>query len=290
MAAGATGPAGPGKTRIALCQFEGGKASKADNIAAMRAAVREAAEGGAQLALLPEMWHCPYSNDAFPGAAEDIDAGSSESVRAMAEAASASGITVVGGTISEARAGGVYNTCCVLGPDGALLGKYSKTHLFDIDIPGKVTFRESDTLTRGPGLTVVDTPIGRVGLGICYDLRFPELAMAYARRGCHLICYPGAFNTTTGPLHWSLLQRARAVDNQLFVASACCARDESASYVAYGHSMAVGPFGEVLVEAETAPGVFFADLDMGEIATRRSNMPLASQRRGDLYEFVDKTA
>ena len=105
-----------------------------------------------------------------------------------------------------------------------------KTHLFDIDIPGKITFKESLTLTPGQGPTVVDTDAGRLGIGICYDMRFPELAQIYAQRGAQLIVYPGAFNTTTGPLHWELLQRARAVDNQLFVASCSPARNPTSGY------------------------------------------------------------
>jgi omega-amidase len=94
-------------------------------------------------------------------------------------------------------------------------------HLFDIDIPGKITFKESKTLTAGQDLTVVDTDVGRIGIGICYDIRFQELAMLYAARGAHLLCYPGAFNMTTGPLHWELLQRARAADNQVFRTLVC---------------------------------------------------------------------
>uniref|UniRef100_A0A453IWL3 CN hydrolase domain-containing protein n=1 Tax=Aegilops tauschii subsp. strangulata TaxID=200361 RepID=A0A453IWL3_AEGTS len=100
--------------------------------------------------------------------------------------------------------------------DGKLKGKHRKVHLFDIDIPGKITFQESKTLTAGQDLTIVDTDVGRIGIGICYDIRFQELAMLYAARGAHLLCYPGAFNMTTGPLHWELLQRARYEEH-------CCA-------------------------------------------------------------------
>jgi len=169
-------------------------------------------------------------------------------------------------------------------------GVCRKVHLFDIDIPGKITFRESDTLTAGAAGTVVDTEVGRVGVGICYDIRFPELAMTYAQRGARLIVFPGAFNMTTGPVHWELLAKARAVDNQLFVATCSPARNPESGYQAWGHSTVVGPFAEVLATCEEGPATVVAELDFDQVDQRRSNMPLGQQRRGDLYELVDKAA
>ncbi|XP_034198660.1 omega-amidase, chloroplastic isoform X3 [Prunus dulcis] len=160
-------------------------------------------------------------------------------------------------------------------------------HLFDIDIPGKITFIESKTLTAGQTPTIVDTEVGRIGIGICYDIRFQELAMIYGARGAHLICYPGAFNMTTGPLHWELLQRARAVDNQLYVATCSPARDAGAGYVAWGHSTLVGPFGEVLATTEHEEAIIIAEVDYSLLELRRTNLPLLKQRRGDLYQLVD---
>lgn len=123
-------------------------------------------------------------------------------------------------------------------------------HLFDIDIPGKITFRESDVLSPGNKITIVDLPeYGKIAVAICYDLRFPELAMVAARKGAFALIYPGAFNLVTGPLHWQLLARARAVDNELFVALCSPARDMEAAYNAWGHSLVADPMAEVLVEA-----------------------------------------
>lgn len=113
--------------------------------------------------------------------------------------------------------------------------------MFDIDIPGKISFKESDVLSAGSNITMFETPYGKMSVGICYDIRFPELAMISARNGCKIMIYPGAFNMTTGPLHWELLARARAVDNQIFVALVSPARDESAHYVAWGNSLVVDP-------------------------------------------------
>eukprot|EP00270_Netrium_digitus_P022165 TRINITY_DN9817_c0_g1_i5.p1 TRINITY_DN9817_c0_g1~~TRINITY_DN9817_c0_g1_i5.p1 ORF type:complete len:375 (-),score=70.96 TRINITY_DN9817_c0_g1_i5:180-1304(-) len=277
------------KVRIALCQLSV-VSDKEENISRARAAIRKAADDGARLILLPEMWNCPYSNPSFPVYAEvieDIVSVDSPSTAMLSEVAKEKKVTVVGGSIPERRRGKLYNTCCVYGADGQLKGKFSKVHLFDIDIPGKITFMESLTLTPGDSPLVVDTEVGRIGIGICYDLRFPELAMLYAARGVHLICYPGAFNMTTGPLHWELLQRGRAVDNLLYIATCSPARDESASYVAWGHSTLVDPFGVVVATTEEKEAIVIADMDFSEIIQRRSNLPIFSQRRGDIYSLVD---
>ncbi|XVE97744.1 hypothetical protein REPUB_Repub03eG0044900 [Reevesia pubescens] len=200
------------KFKIGLCQLSV-TPDKDRNIEHARKAIEEAAQKGAQLVLLPEIWNSPYSNDSFPVYAEDIDAGgeASPSTAMLSEVSSRLKITIVGGSIPERCGDKLYNTCCVFGTDGKLKAKHRKIHLFDIDIPGKITFMESKTLTAGETPTIVDTDVGRIGIGICYDIRFQELAMIYATRGAHLLCYPGAFNMTTGPLHWELLQRARCL-------------------------------------------------------------------------------
>ncbi|KAK3148228.1 hypothetical protein QOZ80_3BG0292380 [Eleusine coracana subsp. coracana] len=276
------------KFKVALCQLSV-TADKARNIAHARAAIEKAAADGAKLVLLPEIWNSPYSNDSFPDFAEDIEAGgdAAPSFSMMSEIARALQITLVGGSIPERSGGNLYNTCCVFGSDGKLKGKHRKIHLFDIDIPGQITFKESNTLTAGENPTIVDTDVGRIGIGICYDIRFQELAMLYAARGAHLLCYPGAFNMTTGPLHWELLQRARATDNQLFVATCAPARDTGAGYVAWGHSTLVGPFGEVIATTEHEETTIIAEIDYSLFEQRRQFLPLQHQRRGDLYQLVD---
>ncbi|KAG9457709.1 hypothetical protein H6P81_002217 [Aristolochia fimbriata] len=281
-------PAPLSKFKIALCQLSV-TADKERNISHARKAIQEAADKGAQLVVLPEIWNSPYSNDSFPVYAEDIDAGgdSSPSTSMLSEVARSRKITVVGGSIPERSDDRLYNTCCIFGTDGKLKGKHRKIHLFDIDIPGKITFQESKTLTAGETPTIVDTDVGRIGIGICYDIRFQELAMIYGARGAHLICYPGAFNMTTGPLHWELLQRARAADNQLYVATCSPARDTGSGYVAWGHSTLVGPFGEVLATTEHEETMIIAEIDYSVIELRRTNLPVLKQRRGDLYQLVD---
>ncbi|KAF5940445.1 hypothetical protein HYC85_021612 [Camellia sinensis] len=274
--------------KIGLCQLLV-TADKERNIAHARQAIEDAAKRGAQLVVLPEIWNSPISSDSFPVYAEDIDAGgdASPSTTMLSEVASLLKITIVGGSIPERCGDKLYNTCCVFDTDGKLKAKHRKIHLFDIDIPGKISFQESKTFTAGENPTVVDTEVGRIGIGICYDIRFQELAMLYAARGAHLICYPGAFNMTTGPLHWELFQRARAVDNQLYVATCSPARDAGAVYVAWGHSTLVGPFGEILVTTEHEEAIIISEVDYSQIELRRTSLPLEKQRRGDLYQLVD---
>ena len=299
----------PGKVKVALCQLSVGD-DKSRNIDAMVAAVRAAARDGAALVVLPEMWNCPYANASFPTYAEvidpstrwgpaneSLDASSSPSVAALAAVARETGVVLVGGSIPERdgeNASLLYNACCVFDGDKGLVARHRKTHLFDLDIPGEITFRESDVLRAGDALTVADTAVGRIAVGICFDMRFPELAAVCASRGASILIYPGAFNTVTGPLHWELLQRARAADNQIFVLTCSPARDPDAArksppaYEAWGHSTAVGPFAEILATTDERESIVTAECDLEHIATRRRNMPLETQRRGDLYALVDR--
>ncbi|OMO80643.1 Carbon-nitrogen hydrolase [Corchorus capsularis] len=153
--------------------------------------IKVAAEQGAGLVVLPvtEMWNCPYSADNFARYAEDFGNGF---FSMLSEVASC--YRIVGGSTPELCNGWLYNTCCVFGSDGKLKAKHRKIHLFAIDIPGDISYKESDLFAAGDEPRIVDTEIGRIGIGICHDIRFPELAMLYKAKGAHLICYPGAFN------------------------------------------------------------------------------------------------
>jgi omega-amidase len=162
-------------------------------------------------------------------------------------------------------------------------------HLFDIDIPGKITFRESEVLSPGNKLTLVDIPpFGTIAIAICYDIRFPELATIAARKGAFLLLYPGAFNLTTGALHWALQARARAMDNQVYVALCSPARDMQADYHAWGHSMVVDPNAQAMAEAAEGEEIIYADLEEGRIEETRKGIPLYTQRRFDVYPDVSQ--
>lgn len=268
--------------RVALVQLAV-KASKTENLARAGDQIKKAAASGAQLVCLPECFGFPYGVQYFPKYAESIPGETSEM---LSKAAKENGVYLIGGSMAETEDGKLYNTCLVYGPDGKMLAKHRKLHLFDIDIPGKITFKESDCFTAGRSLTTFDTPYCKVGLGICYDLRFAQMAQLYAKQGCKLLFYPGAFNMTTGPLHWELLQRGRAVDNQVYVASASPARDEGASYVAWGHSMLVDPLGKIVASAGAPEELVIGDVDLEHLESVRNQIPITKQKRDDIYDIV----
>jgi predicted amidohydrolase len=194
------------KFKLALCQMKG-STEKAAAHAAARAHIREAAGNGARVVSLPEIWNCPYSNKYFRAFAED-DAG--ESVGLMAELAKENGVWLIGGSIPELDGDKVYNTCYAFSPQGDRIGKYRKIHLFDIDVKGSVRFMESETLSAGERRLLINTEFCKIGVAVCYDVRFPELFAAMAGGGARLIVLPGAFTVPTGAAHWELLTRARA--------------------------------------------------------------------------------
>uniref|UniRef100_A0A8C7LKD9 omega-amidase n=1 Tax=Oncorhynchus mykiss TaxID=8022 RepID=A0A8C7LKD9_ONCMY len=263
--------------RLAVVQLHVTKV-KADNLSRARGLIKEAAARGAKLVVLPECFNSPYGTGFFPEYAEKIPG---ESSQVLSEAAKESQVYLVGG---ERNSGQPVGTVPVAGqPVGLVCVKQWAIHLFDIDVPGKIRFQESETLSPGSNLSVFDTPYCRVGVGICYDIRFAELAQLYSKKGCQLLVYPGAFNMTTGPAHWELLQRGRAVDNQVYVATASPARDETASYVAWGHSTVVSPWGEVISKAGSEETVVYADIDLQYLANVRQQIPITAQRRSDLY-------
>ncbi|KAF3939834.1 Beta-ureidopropionase [Dactylella cylindrospora] len=274
--------------RLALVQLATG-VDKTANLSRARTKVLEAAKAGAKIVVLPECFNSPYGTNFFPQYAESLNPPStSQSFSALSAIAKEAETYLIGGSIPELDpvTKKLYNTSLTFSPTGNLLATHRKIHLFDIDVPGKIKFTESEVLSPGNDITIVDTEYGKIGVAICYDVRFPELAMIAARKGCFAMIYPGAFNMTTGPLHWSLLARSRAVDNQVYVAMCSPARDLGASYHAWGHSMVVDPNGEVLQELEDSEGLVLADLDAGRIDEVRRSIPVTTQRRFDVYKDV----
>lgn len=272
--------------KVALIQLKVG-ADKAKNIANARSRILEAAEKGAKLIVLPECWNSPYSVSAFPDYAETIPNGPTSSF--LAEMAAQTKSYLVGGSFPEVDEGKYFNTSLTYSPKGDLLGKHRKIHLFDIDVPGKVKFKESGVLSPGSSETLISLDgYGKIGVGICYDVRFPELTMRAARNGAFAMVIPGAFNTTTGPAHWKLLARSRAVDNEIYVLMDSPARDLSSNYHAYGHSLVSDPWGDIISEAGEDESITYAELDPQKLEEVRESVPIYDQRRFDLYPDVSK--
>ena len=251
---------------------------------------------------MQEIWASPYATAAFPDYAEslpsvgDTDVSISPSAQIVQKAAQEHGVWIVGGSVPERdEQDKIYNTCLVFNPDGKVVAKHRKVHLFDIDVPGGITFFESETLSPGNSLTSFETPWCPIGLGICYDIRFPAYAMLLRQEtGCKILIYPGAFNMTTGPAHWELLQRARALDNQCFVLTCSQARAEPPPedskgkyphYTAWGHSSAISPWGDILATTDEREDVVVVDLDLSKVSSTRQSIPISKQTRGDLYKL-----
>lgn len=254
---------------IALAQMKVAT-GKAKNLATARRMAARAREAGAQVLLLPEMFLCPYDTALFPAYAEEIPGPATEALAAIARDY---GLLVVGGSLPEQDGGRLYNTSPVLSPAGKLLARHRKRRLFDIHIPGRQSFRESAVFTPGEEATVFDTDFCRMGLGVCFDLRFPLDAREMAQRGAKVLLYPAAFNTTTGPLHWQLLLRARAVDNLVYTAAAAPARNPRARYRSWGHSLACDPWGAVLCEATSREALLIAPIDLARVDEVRQAFP-----------------
>lgn len=266
--------------KIGLCQMMG-SVDKEESREKAKAMIGEAAEKGAQVVALPEMWNCPYSNDYFRPYAEPEDG---PSVQFLSDTAKANDIYLIGGSISELDGDKVYNTSYSFDRSGAVIGKHRKAHLFDVDVKGGIRFMESDTLTAGDRATVIDTEYCKIGVAICYDVRFPEMSRRMALEGAKLIVLPAAFNLTTGPAHWDLTMRARALDNQVYFAAVSPARDMDGVYQAYGSSCITTPWGEFLTKADEKECIVYGDIDLEYVDSIRQQLPLLKHRREEIYK------
>ncbi len=270
--------------KIGVCQLNVVE-NKEDNIRKAEEMIREAAANDSDLVVLPEMFNCPYENKYFPLYAEEYPG---KTTFMLSKVAKELGIYIVGGSIPERDGETVYNTAYIFDKKGDLIGKHRKMHLFDIDVEGGIRFKESDSLGYGKEVTVVDTEYCHIGVAICYDMRFPELMRLMAIEGAEIIIVPAAFNMTTGPVHWELTARTRALDNQVYFVAASPARDMEASYHAYGHSCVVDPWGKVISQADEKEGIIYGEVDLDMVKKIRKELPLLQHRRSDIYELNKK--
>ena len=264
-------------------------AEKEKNICQLEEILASGKTEGADLVTLPEMFACPYETGNFPLYAEPEGG---PSWQALSSLAKEYGIYLSAGSVPElvkAETPGqkdlVYNTAYVFGRDGKQIGKHRKAHLFDINVEGGQCFKESDTLSPGQWIGCFDTEFGKIGLCICYDFRFPETARLMAQDGAKVILVPAAFNMTTGPAHWELMFRQRAVESQAYVIGTAPARDTKSSYISWGHSIAVDPWGKILAQMDEKEGIRIVELDLDYVDKVRQELPLLIHRRTDLYEL-----
>lgn len=268
------------KLKIAVLQTKV-YAEKQQNIEALEKKLEELKNENVDFVTLPEMFNCPYQTSNFPLYGEPEGG---ESWQACSDLARRYGIYLSAGSMPEKdEEGNVYNTAYVFDRQGRQIAKHRKVHLFDINVKGGQCFKESDTLTAGNEVTVFDTEFGKMGLCICYDLRFPELARLMVQEGAKVILVPAAFNMTTGPAHWEILFRNRGLDNQSFVVGTAPARDASSGYTSWGHSIVVSPWGDVVSQMDEKEGYMIQELDLDRVMQVRSELPLLAHRRLDLY-------
>ena len=256
-----------------------------DSLALAESFIKKASAAGADLVLLPEMFCCPYQNKNFPLYAQREG---EEIWLELSRMAREQNLILAAGSVPERDEDGkIYNTAYVFDRQGNQIAKHRKMHLFDIDVSGGQSFRESDTLTAGNSLTTFDTEFGVMGLCICYDFRFPELSRLMVERGAKVILVPAAFNMTTGPAHWEILFRTRALDNQVFTLGAAPARDPSSGYTSYGNSIAVSPWGDVLDRLGADQEMLVCTLELDRVAQVRRELPLLAHRRKDVYTLIE---
>lgn len=271
--------------KVAVIQLSVGS-DKQVNLKNAESKILEAVKQDAKLVVLPECFQSPYSTDKFREFAEPIPSG--ETTMLLSALAKQNNVFIVGGSIPEidAQDDRVYNTSAVFDPNGEMIAKHRKVHLFDMDIPNGVYFKESDTLSSGTKATEFELDgFGHCALCICYDLRFPEIVSEPIRAtDGFLIIVPAAFNLSTGPKHWDILAKCRAVDNECYVVMCSPARSKAeGAYKAYGHSMVVDPWGDKLVEAGEDEEIVYCEIDGRVMNMMRSAIPLKQHRRSDVY-------
>jgi predicted amidohydrolase len=276
-----------GTLRVACVQLTS-RSDKAANLEKAERLVAKAAATGADVVLLPEKWNAIGDAEVLHEAAETLEAG--ESIEAMSRWARDLGITLVGGSITERRDGRdkLSNTSVVFDSDGSISAVYRKIHLFDVEVGGHV-YRESDAEEAGNEPVVVEAEGWPTGLTVCYDVRFPELYRILALQGAELVTVPAHFTLYTGKDHWELLLRARAVENQYYVAAAAQIGETLPGRLSYGRSLIADPWGIVVAVAPDEETVIAAELDRRRLEEVRAKLPSLASRQADAYRWPTPT-
>ncbi|WP_420568935.1 carbon-nitrogen hydrolase family protein [Thalassovita sp.] len=255
------------------------------NLAVTRDYLAQAAQGGAEFALTPEVTNClsasrSWQQQVLQMQEDDL------TLAALQEDAKALGLWVLIGSLALQTgdaAGRFANRSFMIDPDGQIAGQYDKIHMFDVEVSPEETYRESDGFRPGTKASVVRTPFGTVGQSICYDVRFAYLYRALAQAGADILTVPAAFSPVTGAAHWEVLLRARAIETGCFVVAPAQTgvheNHRGKTRKTYGHSMVIAPWGEVLADAGTEPGVTFVDIDVSDVSQARSRVPALTHDR-----------
>ncbi|MGL5330870.1 MAG: carbon-nitrogen hydrolase family protein [Peptostreptococcaceae bacterium] len=254
---------------------------KIKNLDKARKLIKNAVNDGAQIIVLPEMFLCHYNKSSINKYAEKDG---ENSFLELSEIAKENEVYLVAGSIPEIDDNGnIFNTSYVFDTFGNKIAKHRKAHMFDIDIKEGQYFKESDTFDAGDNFTVFNTEFGKFGLCICYDFRFPELSRLMVDNDAKAIIVPASFSMSTGPAHWEVLFRSRAIDNQVFTIGCAPARDYSSSYISYSNSIIVSPFGDIINKMGEKEGYTVCTLNFDLVNKVREELPLLAQRRLDIY-------
>ncbi|QNM82683.1 carbon-nitrogen hydrolase family protein [Sphingomonas sabuli] len=266
-------------TRLAIFQSRTGVDPDA-NAAALVAAIEDAADGGAAMLFTPEMSGL-LDRDRDRARSNVRTAEDDRVLAACRDAARRTGLWVHLGSVAVAAGGDKFaNRAFVIDSGGSVRASYDKIHLFDVDLPSGESWRESSVYAGGSEAVVVDgTPVGKLGLTICYDLRFPALFQRLTDAGAAVVAVPAAFTVPTGKAHWEVLLRARAIEAGVFVVAAAQSGLHEDGRETYGHSLVVDPWGEVLLDIGETVGVGFVDIDLAEVERVRERIPAISHRR-----------
>jgi omega-amidase len=268
--------------KIALVQSQI-QPDKPANLERAKGFLQKAAEGGAKLAVLPELFDAPYDAPDFVPLADPLPDG--ETGLMLSQAARQHGIHIAGSSVELGSDGRAYNTGTIWSPEGELIHKQRKVHLYDVDIPGGVTFKESDFFGYGDSFGVVKTELGVLGMVICHDMRFPELFRPQSAAGADIIIVPAAFNLTSGPAHWDILIRTRAMENTVYMAVCGGGANPRVDYPYWGHSTLADPYGDIIARAKGRD----EEIVWGEFSRERLNqvrqaLPVLEQRKPGVYQ------
>lgn len=258
------------------------------SISAAERLIDEAARRGAKLVALPENVSYMGTEEEKRKLAEPVDG---PTFSRLAAKAKQHGLYLIGGTLPERGPDQQrpYNTSILFGPDGARLARYRKIHLFDIALGEGATHRESSSVEPGTCATVAETPLGQIGMSVCYDLRFPDLYRTLVRAGAEILTVPAAFTVPTGRDHWEVLLRARAIENQCFVLAAAQFGQNTPNRATFGRAMIIDPWGTVLSTAPDRPSVIVAEIDLEQQRSLRRRLPCLEHERPSAYR-VDRPA